>query len=82
MKLIFADLQCRALVVGENFRFGKDRKGDISMIVTMGKNYGASIEIVKNIELDGSPISSSYIRKAIADKDILLAERLLGRPII
>ena len=82
MKLIFDDLQCRALTIGEDFRFGKDREGDSSMLVKIGKKYGAIVDIIDNIELDGEPVSSSRIHKAIADNDLLLAERLLGRPLV
>jgi len=81
IELIFRDLECRALVVGESFRFGKDRSGEDSMLAEAGDSYGAIVEIVKNIEIDGVPVSSSRIRKAAADKDFALAERLLGRPI-
>ena len=81
MRLIFADLKCRALIVGESFSFGKDRKGEVFMLVNTGKRYGAIVEVMKNLELDGEPVSSSRIRKAIECNDIPLAERLLNRPI-
>jgi len=81
IKMIFNDLECRALVIGEGFRFGKDRKGSVSMLSGAGRVYGAVVEIVKNIEIDGEPVSSSRIRKAISNNNTALAERLLGRPI-
>jgi len=81
LKLVFVDLKCRALIVGKGFRFGKDRKGEASMLVKVGKAYGAAVEITENIELHGEPVSSTRIRKAIADGNIPLAECLLGRPI-
>jgi len=79
VKLLFEDLQCHALVVGENFRFGRDKRGETSMLANKGKKYGVIVDIVKNIELDGTTVSSSYIRKAIENNNIQLAERLLGR---
>ena len=79
MKLLFEDFQCYALVVGESFRFGKGKRGETSMLTNKGKNCGVIVDIVKNIELDGITISSSYIRKSIENNDIQLAERLLGR---
>ncbi|MDR2649458.1 MAG: GNAT family N-acetyltransferase [Clostridiales bacterium] len=81
MGLIFEDLRCRALTVGESFCFGKDRKGEAEMLKSAGKIYGAAVEIVKNIRLDGEPVSSSRIREAAANNDLTLAERLLGRPL-
>jgi len=81
MKLIFEDLDCRVLVVGESFRFGKHRQGDVSMLAKAGKTYAAVVDIVKSIRIDGEPVSSSRIRKAIAGNQYVLAERLLGRPV-
>jgi len=81
MTLLFEGLGCRALTIGEGLRFGKNRQGECSALVEAGKKYGAIVEIVKIIKLDGEPISSSRIRQAIADNNIPLAERLLGRPI-
>ena len=80
VKLIFIDLKCRALAVGESFRFGKDRKGGGSMLAEAGKRYGAIVEIVKSVKIDGEPVSSSRIREAIAGNNYALAGRLLGRP--
>ena len=79
IKLIFMGLKCRVLVVGESFRFGKDRRGDDSMLEEAGKIYGVIVDIVKSIQIDGGPVSSSRIRNAVADRDYALAERLLGR---
>ena len=80
IKLLFDDLECRALAVGESFRFGKDRKGEDSMLAEAGKAYGAIVEIVESILIDGEPVSSSRIREAVAEKNYALAERMLGRP--
>jgi riboflavin kinase/FMN adenylyltransferase len=81
MKLIFVDLKCHALIVGEYFRFGKDRKGEASTLINAGKKYGAIVDIVKNVEMDNEPISSSRIRDTIDNGNKALTERLLGRPL-
>ncbi|MDR1559317.1 MAG: FAD synthetase family protein [Clostridiales bacterium] len=81
IRIIFDELRCRALIVGENFRFGSGGNGETAMLRSAGKEYGALVEIVKNIELDGEPVSSSRIREALANNDAALAERLLGRRI-
>ena len=81
MKLVFLDLKCKVLIIGESFRFGKDRQGRASMLAGAGKTYGAAVEILKNVEIDNEPVSSSRIRKAIDSGSIILAERLLGRPL-
>ena len=81
MKMIWEDLECRALVVGESFRFGRDRTGGASLLAKYGQAYGALVDIVKSVEIDGAPVSSSRIRKALAAGNRALAERLLGRPV-
>ena len=81
MRFIFEDLQCRALIIGESFRFGKGRMGEASTLVSAGNACGAIVEIVKSVDIDGEPVSSTRIREAIADKKYALAERLLGRPL-
>lgn len=72
-------LAATAVVVGENFRFGHKARGDTAMLATMGRHLGFSFEAVPLTELEGRPVSSSSIRKAIAGCDLDWANRALGR---
>ena len=66
------------IYVGENFRFGKDREGDIAMLVTEGRRHGIAVFSAPRVNLDGEPISSTRIRACIAAGDMRAAAALLG----
>jgi len=65
---------------GENFRFGKDGAGDIDTLRALCEAQQIDLTVVKTVDCDGVPISSTRIRDAIADGDLPLATRLLGHP--
>jgi riboflavin kinase/FMN adenylyltransferase len=69
-----------AVHVGQNFRFGKARSGDVDLLATIGQGAGFDVECVQPVEVDGRTISSSAVREALREGNVALAERLLGRP--
>ncbi|MBA1202596.1 bifunctional riboflavin kinase/FAD synthetase [Pseudomonas capeferrum] len=73
-------LGVRHLEVGDDFRFGCDRAGDFAFLVDAGRQYGFSVEAAYTVEQDGLRVSSTEVRKALADADFALAAALLGRP--
>jgi riboflavin kinase/FMN adenylyltransferase len=75
-------LGVRAMVVGENFRFGAKRAGDVTFAQSHLAARGCSARGVPNAEIDGERVSSTRIRAAIAAGDIALADRLLGGPYV
>jgi riboflavin kinase/FMN adenylyltransferase len=78
--ILVEGLATRAILVGENFRFGHKHEGDVALLRTLGKRHGFDVKIVPPAVLRGKLISSSAIRKAIANGEVELAKRLLGRP--
>lgn len=69
-----------ALVVGEDFRFGRDRGGDATALRTLAELHGLRAEIVPPVRHAGEVVSSSRVRVALAAGDVALASALLGRP--
>lgn len=72
--------QCRIshCVIGEDFRFGYDKQGDVALLDALGQKKGLTCEA---FPVEGpKKISSSTIRKALTAGDLVLAEKLLGRP--
>ncbi|MFA7205750.1 MAG: bifunctional riboflavin kinase/FAD synthetase [Saccharofermentanales bacterium] len=69
----------KLVVVGYNFRFGRDRKGDVQMLSEWGMHNGIEIIIVKPVMYRGEPVSSSAIRKLIRTGDLRYANGMLGR---
>ena len=78
-EIIIKQLSCRAIVVGESFRFGHDRTGDLSLLKNLGKEQGLLIVGVPPIKLAGSPVSSTQIRSLVRAGDILTARSLMER---
>jgi riboflavin kinase / FMN adenylyltransferase len=66
------------IYVGENFRFGQGRKGDVAMLVAEGKRHGITVFSAPRVNLDGEPISSTRIRERIQKGDMKGAAALLG----
>ena len=73
-------LQCRHLVIGDDFRFGCDRSGDFNFLQQAGQHYQFMVENTPTIAQNSQRISSTRIRQAIQESDFDLAGQLLGRP--
>jgi len=67
-----------AVYVGENFRFGHGRSGDVAVLVAEGRKYGLTVFSAPRVNLDGEPISSTRIRRLLETGDIAAANALLG----
>jgi riboflavin kinase/FMN adenylyltransferase len=70
----------KAIVVGNDYRFGHSREGDIPFLKRLGEKYGFEVEIVTSIRMNDTPVSSTSIRQMIAGGNIREANKLLGRP--
>lgn len=73
-------LGIRYLVVGDDFCFGRNRRGNFSMLQQAGNEHGFQVVNMHTFQLDGERVSSTRIRKALCDGDLNEAEKLLGRP--
>jgi riboflavin kinase/FMN adenylyltransferase len=67
------------IVMGERFRFGKGREGDINFLKQMADQWDFAITVVKSVRLDHHRISSTYIREKLAAAKIEESNRMLGR---
>jgi riboflavin kinase/FMN adenylyltransferase len=79
-ELLVRDLSARVVVVGQNFRFGKNRAGDLKMLEELGNLLGFEARAEALAGDQGGTFSSSRIRACIAEGDLGAARRLLGRP--
>jgi riboflavin kinase / FMN adenylyltransferase len=71
-------LGTRWLLVGEDFRFGRGRSGDLALLRARARSF--SVEAMPTVSVDGERVSSSAIRAALANGELEHAARLLGRP--
>ena len=74
-------LKVKHIIVGDDFKFGKNREGDCDLLKKLSSKYGYTVDILSTLLAGDNRISSSRIRKAIADNDIDKATDLLGKPL-
>lgn len=77
-EILVKRLHVRYIVVGEDFRFGHERRGNPALLETMGQEFGFSVEILSK-EMDrGREISSTYVREQLNEGNIPKVNELLG----
>lgn len=69
----------RWIMVGEDFRFGAKRAGDVAAMRAWGATHGVEVHTMNDVVQDDVRISSSAIREALARGDLALARNMLGR---
>lgn len=79
-EILHDSLQIRTLVVGDDFKFGHQRSGDIHLLRSMGDSLGFEVEDQSTILHDRNRVSSTLIREKLAEGDFEHAATLLGRP--
>jgi riboflavin kinase/FMN adenylyltransferase len=73
-------LDAKVVVVGEDFRFGKERRGDVAMLKSYAQTYGYEVVACAKKSVDGRIISSSSIRTELKKGNIEAANAMLGMP--
>ncbi|WP_370304865.1 bifunctional riboflavin kinase/FAD synthetase [Sinimarinibacterium flocculans] len=79
-ELLVGRLQIRGIVVGDDFRFGARRAGDLALLRRLGRENGFEVDVVGGVEHDGLRCSSTAVREALAAADLQRAQALIGRP--
>lgn len=79
-QVLVEGLGVKSLVVGDDFRFGKDRNGDFTLLQQTGHDFGFDVASVASLGLEGERVSSTRIRESLLRGDLLTARQLLGRP--
>ncbi|AKC31956.1 bifunctional riboflavin kinase/FAD synthetase [Candidatus Pantoea carbekii] len=79
-EILVKKLNVKLLAVGDDFRFGAGRQGDFLLLQKAGFEYGFDIAKTKTFCKDGNRISSTSVREALANDDLVLAQELLGHP--
>ncbi len=78
--VLIEKLDARIIVVGSDFCFGHNRKGDVAMLKEMSHIYGYELIVFDKMKLAGQVISSSYIRNEIVKGHMEKANFMLGKP--
>ncbi|MGQ9575666.1 MAG: bifunctional riboflavin kinase/FAD synthetase [Thermoguttaceae bacterium] len=79
-RFVRAGLQARAVVEGANFRFGRNRQGDIHLLRRLCAQAGIELEVIEPVELGGQVVSSSRLRALLMQGEVQQALEELTRP--
>lgn len=79
-EILVNGLGIRCLIVGNDFRFGHQRKGNFKLLQKMGSEFDFEVLETAAYERNGQRISSTVIRERLDEADFDLVEQLLGRP--
>jgi len=79
-KILVEQIGTKKLVIGYDHRFGKNREGSFEHLKANANKYGFDVEEIPQQDVDNVAVSSTKIRKALAEGDIESATHLLGRP--
>jgi riboflavin kinase/FMN adenylyltransferase len=73
-------LAVRFALIGDDFRFGSGRSGDFALMEKIGAQHGFAVQAMHTVLHDGIRISSTAVRTALAEGNMRMAQRYLGRP--
>ncbi|MSQ72949.1 MAG: bifunctional riboflavin kinase/FAD synthetase [Betaproteobacteria bacterium] len=77
--MLVRSLNARWVLVGEDFRFGAKRAGDLALLRSLGPPNGLEVESMQTVTESGVRVSSSAVRSALAAGELARAGVLLGR---
>lgn len=78
--ILVGRLNAVTVCCGYNYRFGKDGEGNSSRLFEICEKHGVKTVVCDEQTVDGETVSSTRIRKLLAEGDVEGAEKLLGRP--
>ena len=80
-QILVRDLHVKTVLVGENFHFGHQQAGNVKLLKKLGAKNGFDVVIIPPVQYRGEVVSSTIIRREVAEGDVSHAGRLLGRPV-
>jgi riboflavin kinase/FMN adenylyltransferase len=78
-EILVRTLNVQHLIVGDQFRFGKDRAGNVGDLESAGDEHKFQVSGIANLESDGTIVSSTLIRRALSSGNLSRAAELLGK---
>ncbi|MDO6445827.1 bifunctional riboflavin kinase/FAD synthetase [Colwellia sp. 1_MG-2023] len=79
-KLLVEQLNVKYLIIGDDFHFGKNRRGNFETLCDAGKRFDFGVSDTASYKVSACRISSTEIRKALENNHLKAAEQMLGRP--
>jgi riboflavin kinase/FMN adenylyltransferase len=81
-QILLRELHVQTVLVGENFRFGNKQTGDTQLLRALGKAHHFEVVTIPPVHAHGEVVSSTAVRREVAEGDVTQAGRLLGRPFV
>jgi riboflavin kinase/FMN adenylyltransferase len=78
--ILYEKLNCRAITVGHDYKFGYKAQGDVDLLISLSRELGIATEIIQPVYHNEILVSSTRVRNHLTDGEIVEANRLLGRP--
>jgi riboflavin kinase/FMN adenylyltransferase len=78
-EILVEGVKTKHLIVGDDFRFGCDRKGDFKMLEAMGREQGFSVQDTQTLQVQSQRVSSTLVRELLQCSDFKSVADLLGR---
>ncbi|MFW6118606.1 MAG: bifunctional riboflavin kinase/FAD synthetase [Chloroflexota bacterium] len=79
ISLVKKELRMRGIMVGPDFALGRGREGNIDLLHALGREMEFSVEVIPAYTINGEAVSSTLIRRVLAQGDMRKVERLMGR---
>ncbi len=79
LSLLKKNLKMSELVLGQDFTLGRNQEGDADLLADISRDMHFELTIVPHLKIDSEIVSSTAIRKALADGDIIKVNKMLGR---
>ncbi len=79
-RILIGQLHAKKIVVGTDFRFGYQRRGDCNLLINLQEKYGYQVIVMQKEKRGSRDISSTYIREELEKGDMALVNELLGYP--
>jgi len=79
ISLIKKNLGMRGILVGPDFALGKGKEGNIDLLRSLGCEMGFSVDVIPPFKINGEIVSSTLIRRALAEGDMRKVKNLMGR---
>ncbi|WP_457640090.1 bifunctional riboflavin kinase/FAD synthetase [Persephonella sp.] len=79
IKFLTEKLRCRTLIVGHDWKFGHQGKGDVQTAKQIGRKYGLKVEVIPPVKEEDKRISSTQIRNLLKKGKVEEVARYLGR---
>jgi len=77
-RILVGKLDAKAVLVGDNFRFGNRASGNVALLKELAPKYNYEVEIIEAVTTRGCLVSSTVIRQLLSEGRASLANRLLG----